>query len=269
LEENIMAGPLEGKVAIVTGASRGIGKGVAIELARAGANVVVAARSEDAAANPFGTIQKTADEISALGAKAIPAKLDVTDDENVKQVVAQTLKEFGRIDIVVNNAARMGYQGGDFWGGQPSDLDVYYQTNLRAPYLITLLTAPEMEKQGGGVIFNITSGGGNLPQPPKPDFQLSPSRTYVGYGITKSALNRWATGIAGELMLHKVAIINMDPGRTIVERNQAGVGPQGVDYTDANTPETTGKAIVFLAQDPMKYTGRIMESRKVVEENKL
>jgi NAD(P)-dependent dehydrogenase (short-subunit alcohol dehydrogenase family) len=266
-----MAGPLEGKVAIVTGASRGIGKGIAIDLAKAGANVVVAARSDDATpTTPFGTIQKTVDEINALGGgKAVAMKLDVTDDENCKQVVEDTLKQFGRIDILVNNAARMGYEGGDFWGSTASDLDPYYKTNLRAPYMLTMLTAPHMEKQGGGVVFNVTSGGGNLPPPPKPDFKLSPSRTYVGYGITKSALNRWMAGVAGELMLHKIAIINMDPGRTAVERNQAGVGPQGVDYTDANTPETSGKAVAFLAQDPMKYTGRIMESRKVVEENKL
>lgn len=265
-----MAGPLEGKVAIVTGASRGIGKGIALELAKNGANVVVAARSEDAAANPFGTIQKTVDEINALGAgKAVAMKLDVTDDANCKQVVEETVKQFGRVDIVVNNAARMGYQGGDFWGGGPEDLDPYYQTNLRAPYLMTLLAGPHMEKQGGGLIVNVTSGGGNLPAPPKPDYKLPPSRTYVGYGITKSALNRWATGVAGELMLHKIAIINLDPGRTLVERNAAGVGPQGVDYTDANTPETSGKAVAFMAQEPMKYTGRIMESRKVVEENNL
>jgi len=265
-----MALPLEGKVAIVTGSSRGIGKGIALELARAGANVVVAARSENAAENPFGTIQKTADEISALGGgKAIATRLDVTDDENCRAVVDQTVKEFGGIDIMVNNAALMGFLGGDFWGGSPQQIDDYYKTNLRAPYHLTLLTAPLMEQRGGGVVFNVTSGGGNLPPPPPPDVKLREGRTYVGYGITKAALNRWAVGIAGELMLHKVAIINMDPGRTIVERNAAGVGPAGVDYTNANTPETTGKAIVFLAQDPMKYTGRVMESRKVVDENKL
>ena len=263
-----MALPLEGKVAIVTGGSRGIGKGIAICLAEAGADVVVAARSDDAAANPLGSINKTAAEIEAIGHKARAVKLDVTDDDNCRAAIDQVIKEFGRVDILVNNAARMGFGGGDYWGSTPDNIDAYYKTNLRAPYFLTLLVAPIMEKQGGGAVFNITSGGGNLPAPPKPDFQLSPGRTYVGYGITKSALNRWVTGVAGELMLHKVAIVAVDPGRTIVERNIVTPLP-GVDYSDANTPETTGRAIAFMAEDPMSYTGRVVASKEIVEKNKL
>jgi dehydrogenase/reductase SDR family protein 1 len=263
-----MALPLEGKVAIVTGGSRGIGKGIAICLAEAGADVAVAARSDDAAANPLGSINKTAREIEEIGRKALAVKLDVTDDEQCRAAVEQVRREFGRIDILVNNAARMGFGGGDYWGSTPENIDAYYKTNLRAPYYLTLLVAPIMEEQGGGAVFNITSGGANLAPPPKPDFQLSPGRTYVGYGITKAAMNRWVTGVAGELLLHKVAIVAVDPGRTVVERNIVTPLP-GVDYSDANTPETTGRAIAFMAENPMAYTGRVVVSKQLVDDNKL
>ncbi len=263
-----MALPLEGKIAVVTGSSRGIGKGIALCLAQEGADVVVCARSDASAANPLGSIEKTAGEIRALGRRALPIKLDVTDDAEVRAMVGTVMKEFGRIDIMVNNAARMGQGGGDFWGSSPDSIDAYYRTNLRAPYLITLLVAPIMEAQGGGAIVNITSGGANLPRPPKPDFQLSAGRTYVGYGITKAALNRWVAGIAGELLLHKVAIMAVDPGRTVVERNMVKPIP-GVDYSTAEMPETTGRAIAFLCRNPMAYTGQVLVSRAVVDQNGL
>jgi len=263
-----MALPLEGKVAIVTGSSRGIGKGIALCLAEDGADVVICARSDDAAGNQLGSIEKTAREVEALGRRALALKVDVTNDDHVRRMIDTVSQRFGHIDIMVNNAARMGQGGGDFWGSSIDTIDGYYKANLRAPYLITVLLAPLMEGWGGGAIFNVTSAGANLPPPPKPDFQLSPGRTYVGYGITKAALNRWAAGIAGELLLHKVAIVNVDPGRTVVERNMVNPIP-GVDYTTANTPEVTGRAIAHMARDPMAYTGRIVESREMVDELKL
>ncbi|MPZ49418.1 MAG: SDR family NAD(P)-dependent oxidoreductase [Dehalococcoidia bacterium] len=263
-----MALPLEGKVAIVTGSSRGIGKGIAVCLAEAGADIAVCARSDDAAANPLGSINKTAAEIQALGRKAIAVKLDVTNDDQCRAAIDQIQRELGRVDILVNNAARMGFGGGDYWGSTPDNIDAYYQTNLRAPYFLTLLVAPIMEAQGGGAVFNITSGGANLPAPPKADFKLSAGRTYVGYGITKAAMNRWVTGVAGELLLHKVAIVAVDPGRTVVERNLVTPVP-GVDYSDANTPETSGRAIAFMAQDPMSFTGKVVVSKEIVDQNKL
>ena len=86
-------------------------------------------------------------------------KLDVTNDDEVRQVVESIQRDFGHLDIVVNNAARMGQGGGDFWGSSPENLDAYYRTNVRAPYLITTLVGPHMEQIGGGAIINITSGG--------------------------------------------------------------------------------------------------------------
>jgi NAD(P)-dependent dehydrogenase (short-subunit alcohol dehydrogenase family) len=263
-----MALALAGKVALVTGSSRGIGKGIALCLAEDGCDVVVCARSDAAAANPLGSIEKTAREIEALGRRAVAVKLDVTHDAEVQAAIDVAMNTFGRIDIVVNNAAKMGIEGGDFWGGSVATMDAYYQANLRAPFHITQLVGPIMERQGGGAIFNITSGGANPPAPPKPGWTPSPGRTFVGYGITKAAMNRWVAGVAGELSLRNIAIVAIDPGLTVVERNMASPRAS-VDYSQANTPETTGRAIAFLARDAMTYTGRVLQSSEVVATNNL
>ena len=263
-----MAGPLTGKVAMVTGGSRGIGRGIALCLADEGAMVVVCARSDDSAGSPYGSIEQTAQEARDLGGEAVAMKLDVTDDDEVRSVVEAIQRDFGHLDIVVNNAARMGQGGGDFWGSSPENLDNYYRTNVRAPYFITTLVGPHMEALGGGAIINVTSGGANLPPPPGPDWQLSPGRTYVGYGITKAALNRWVAGVAGELRLRNIAIVAVDPGRTQVERNI--VNPiAGVNYATANSPEVTGRAVAYICRDAMAYTGRVVESKPLVDEHGL
>src|SRR4026208_479057 len=108
-----MALPLEGQVALITGSSRGIGKGIALCLAEDGADIVVCARSDAAAPNPLGSIERTANESPPLGRRALAVKLDVTNDDEVRSAVDKALAEFGHLDIVVNNAAKMGIEGGD------------------------------------------------------------------------------------------------------------------------------------------------------------
>ncbi|MFN0073537.1 MAG: SDR family NAD(P)-dependent oxidoreductase [Chloroflexota bacterium] len=263
-----MALPLVGKVALITGSSRGIGKGIALCLAEDGADIVVCARSDSAAANPLGSIETTAREIETLGRRALAVKLDVTNDDDVRGAVSTALTTFGRIDIVVNNAGITGMPGAEFWGGTPDELDEYYRTNLRAPFIITQIVGPIMEKHGGGAIFNISSGAAVSPSPPQPGWTPSPGRVYVGYGITKAGMNRWVAGVAGDLSTRNIAIIAIDPGLTVVERNIANPRPS-VDYSQANTPETSGRAIAFLARDAMAYTGQVLKSSDVVAEHNL
>jgi NAD(P)-dependent dehydrogenase (short-subunit alcohol dehydrogenase family) len=261
-----MALPLEGKVAIVTGSSRGIGKAIALQLAQDGADIAVCARSFDSSESPLGTIGATAEMVEAGGRRAIAIKVDVTDDDQVRAMIDRTLAELGRIDIVVNNAARLGTPAPPFWGGGPEIMDEFYRTNLRAPYFITQLVSGQMETLGGGTIINITSGGARQPGPPpeggpRPS---SPGSTHVGYGATKAALNRWAAGVAGDLKAHGIAIICVDPGLTVVERNIANPRP-GADYSNAEQPETTGKAVAFLCRDAMQFTGQVFNSRQLVD----
>ena len=139
---------LESKVAIITGASKGIGRAIALGYAREGAHVTLAARSAD-------LLEEAAREIRTLGMRALPAPTDVTDEEAVKRMVQATLDEFGRIDILVNNAGMASFR--PVWGIRLSQWEAIMALNLRAPFLCTKHVWKTMRNQGGGVIINVGS----------------------------------------------------------------------------------------------------------------
>ncbi len=263
-----MSEELEGKVAIVTGASRGIGKAIALQLGRDGAAVVVGARTEEGTEDRPGSIGETAAAIEESGGKALPVKVDVTVDIELEALVDKTITEFGRIDILVNNAGALGGQP-KFLESDPDELDFFYRTNLRAPYVLAKIVGVRMAEQGHGVIFNISSGLARLPDPPgspgsaRPRFG-GPSNVY---GMTKAALNRFAAGVAAELREKNIAIININPGFTLTERLARIM--KGADTSRMERPETTAKAIAFLARDPMPYTGQIITARELAGEHNL
>jgi citronellol/citronellal dehydrogenase len=253
-----MAG-LEGKVALVTGSSRGIGKVIALTLDAEGADIAVCARSEEGTADMPGSIGETAALIQAMGRKAIAVKLDVVDDESCRQAVARVLREFGRIDILVNNAASVVTT--PFLEGNMDALERSWLANVRAPFFISQLVAPEMVKAGGGTLISISSGAARNPAPPGTAptgrrFQQGPE-----YGITKAALDRMTTGLASDLYEHNIAAVSVYPGFTATERLRI----RGLDLTGAEQPETTAKAVAHICKDPMTYTGRIVVARELVE----
>ena len=263
-----MSEELEGQVAIVTGASRGIGKAIALQLGRDGAVVVIAARTEEGTEDKPGSIGESAAAIEKAGGKALPMKVDVTVDADLRALVDKTMSEFGRIDILVNNAGALGGQP-TFLESQPDELDFFYRTNLRAPYVLAKIAGVRMAEQGHGVIFNISSGLARLPDPPgstgaaQPRFG-GPSNVY---GMTKAALNRFGAGVAAELKEKNIAIININPGFTLTERLARIM--KDADTSRMERPETTAKAIAFLARDPMSYTGQIITARDLADEKKL
>jgi NAD(P)-dependent dehydrogenase (short-subunit alcohol dehydrogenase family) len=262
--------PLEGKVAVITGSSRGIGKVTALELARDGADVVISARVEQPIeGRPGWSLEEAAAAVRDLGRRVLAVRMDVTRDADVRSMIDTTLREFGRVDILVNNAARMG--GGEpFIGGSPGLFDEFIETNLRAPYMLAQLVAPHMAETGGGTIINITSAAARMPGPPREGAAYNPqgSGVGIGYGIAKAGLNRWMAGVAPELKSSNIAIVNIDPGLTITERNQLNPRP-GVDYSRADSPEVTAKAIAFICRDPMPYTGSIVVARELVDKEGL
>lgn len=264
-----MANILEDKVVLITGASRGIGKVIALQMAKDGARVVVTARTETPTDEYPGSIHETVKQISAMGGAGIALRLDVTDDAAIKDVVHKVKGEYGRIDVLVNNAGILG-GGGPFLGGDPELLDRFYRTNLRAPYVLSQLVGQEMASNDGGVIFNISSGLARIRQ-------FSPANSGGGmgghgpgavYGATKAALDRFAAGVAAELHAKNVAIINIYPGFTITERMIRNL-PPGADTSRMEKPETTAKTISFLCQDPMHYTGQIVVARELAEKHNL
>lgn len=178
--------PLTGKVAVITGGSRGIGREVALTFARAGADIVVAAKTD--AENPKlpGTIFTVAKEVEALGRRALPLKVDVRDDAMVTAMAAETMKAFGRIDVLVNNA-------GALWWTSVADtpmkrFDLVMGVNARAAFACTQAVLPHMLASGGGHV---------LVYSPPIDLGALPNK--VAYCISKFGMTMLAHGLAEEM----------------------------------------------------------------------
>ncbi|MBV9579914.1 MAG: SDR family NAD(P)-dependent oxidoreductase [Chloroflexi bacterium] len=255
-----MALPLQGKVAIVTGSSRGIGKVLALRLARDGADIVVCARSQTPGELP-GTIGETAAAAEALGRRALPLKLDLASDADIDAVVDRSLGEFGRIDILVNNAVIVGPRR-TFIGGDAEFLDLAYRVNVRGPYRLTERVSEIMAAHGGGTIVNITSGAARHPQAPVVPATAADLDTMdPSYGITKAALDRITTAYAGELKAHNIAIVSVSPGLVITERIRQAAIRRNVEFGRAESPEVIASAVAAICQDAMPYTGKILAAR--------
>ncbi len=254
---------LAGKVAIVTGSSRGIGKAVALELAAHGADIVIAARTEQSSDELPGSIGETAEALRAAGVRTLAVRVDVTDDGDLERLVEQTVAEFGRIDVLVNNAGVLGGRG-PFIGGDRDVLDHFIRTNLRAPFVLAQLAAAKMAESGGGVIFNMSSGLARSPAPPTAAGDGPRDGGSAIYGATKAAMDRWSAGVAAELLEHNIAIISIYPGFTLTETMERRM-PPGMDTSRMERPETAAKAIAYLARDPMPHTGLVVVARNLVD----
>ena len=198
---------LDGQVAIVTGASRGIGADIARHLAAAGAKVVLAARTEEQSDPRLpGTIHSVAADIQASGGEALPVRTNVREPDSVEGCVARAVEHFGRLDILVNNAAVM--VPGDIGGVQPRHLDLIWQVDLRGPLLMVRSALPHMRTAGGGHIINVSSGAARMPGPgPYAQRDRSGAPTGISidlfYGMVKAGLDRVTQGLAMDLQASK------------------------------------------------------------------
>jgi NAD(P)-dependent dehydrogenase (short-subunit alcohol dehydrogenase family) len=245
---------LEGKVAIVTGGSRGIGRAICLGLADAGAKVVVAARTEEdpSAATEFpqyasGTIHETAAQINRSGGQARAVKCDLSQAEEIEGLVQASLGHFGRIDVVVSNA------GIDCEAPVPelevAALDRCLAVNVRAPLLLCKFALPAMLSHGsGGSIYAITSGAARGYRPGR-----------VGYSMSKAALERMFLSLAEEVRPHNVAVNLLSPGRVDTWMNRRGDWP-GTAHIPMKPPEEIIPASVWLAQQTAEtFTGQVVE----------
>jgi NAD(P)-dependent dehydrogenase (short-subunit alcohol dehydrogenase family) len=252
----------KGQVAIVTGSSRGIGKVLALKLAQEGADVTVCARSQTQGELP-GTIGETAAAILALGSRALAVKLDLTEDADIDAVVAQTMGEFGHIDILVNNAVIVGPRQ-RFLGGDAAFFDLAYRVNVRGPYRLAQQVSGIMAAGGGGTIVNVTSGAArHSPPPTVPATAAELDSLDPSYGITKAALDRMTSAYAGELMAHNIAIVSVSPGLVITERIRQAAIRRNVDFARAQSPDVIATAVARICQDGMQYTGRILAAQDI------
>jgi len=252
-QENSALHPdLRGRVAVVTGASRGIGKALALRLAREGAAVTVAAKSEQSSERLPGSIHETAAAIHAQGGESLALATDVRDEDAVRLMIDRTVAEFGRIDILVNNA-------GAIWTRPiletpPKRFDLLMSVNVRAAYVASYYALPHMVKQRWGHILNMC-----------PRLATEPSPGKVAYMISKSGMARLAIGLAAEHQADNVAANTLWP-RTIIE-TQASINWNMADRSQWRTPEIVCDAsLAIFAQEPRTSTGREWIDEDVLRE---
>ena len=203
---------LKGKVAIVTGASRGIGRGIAERLGSAGATVIISARSLETSHDGLsGTLKETAAAIEAAGGKAIALACDVENAESRAKLISETIARAGRIDILVNNAGRALHEPLESFTAAKTLSQV--EQYLVAPYELSRLAVPYMKKQGAGWIVNLGSSTAHAPEgPPYDDYSTHGGAAL--YAGLKASIHRLSISLAAELL--------MDPGQLDGEGRQAG-----------------------------------------------
>ncbi len=219
---------LEGKVAIVTGSSRGIGKAMALGLAREGATIVVAARSETESQNAPGTIQATVAEIESLGARALAVRCNVREEESINAMVQQTMDAFGRIDVLVNNAGVASYR--PFLEATVKEWDLLLDIDLRAPFICCKAVVPMMMEQGGGSIINISSHAATHIFSSTLGAEGSKGIEMMGqaYGVAKAGLERFSWGLAAELGRYNIAVNVLKPLRPVLTKDFRPSGPRPI-----------------------------------------
>jgi NAD(P)-dependent dehydrogenase (short-subunit alcohol dehydrogenase family) len=243
---------LQDRVAIVTGASRGIGKAIAIALARVGVQVIVASRTVHALDSIAGTLETTVGEIRRNNGKAHGIKTDVSKENSVSQLIDTTIDLCGRIDILVNNAAT---NFPALFSEMPQKhWDRIMEVNLRGTVLCTRAVLPHMIKQHWGHIINISSV---VTQ----QLRHEPF-TGIAYDITKVAVNRFTLGLSAELKRYNIAVNALMPDNTESE-GWAYLNPD-IDRSDWDRPETWGLyAALVAAQDPASFTGHLLLKKDI------
>jgi NAD(P)-dependent dehydrogenase (short-subunit alcohol dehydrogenase family) len=256
---------LSGKVVIITGASRGVGKQAALDFARRGANVVLAARTVEPDDTVPGTLGETLKLIEATGAGALALATDLAEEEDLKRLVAAAVDRFGGVDILINNAAAT---AGPMWGTPFLELSretwlYQFAVNLHAPFTLTQLVVPIMASRGGGRIINLSTGSGEvfrMPEElPKLDKVGEFSLAVPGYYCSKRALDRFGNVMAPEFARKNIAIIGMHPGLVATELVAIRVKNAGLDDSVAVPMTVPARMLVYFSacENPMEYTGRL------------
>lgn len=245
---------LAGRVALVTGASRGVGQATALELARRGADLVIAARTvSDPVPGMPGTLAETADAARALGREVEVVAADLNDPASVSHLAEEALSWKGRVDVLVNNAAFLGRAA--YHNLDELELKNFvrqFQVNVTAPFILSKALVPSMRASGGGVIVNVTSGAGIIGQYDTPG---------ITYGSTKAALNRLTTLLARDLRADNIAVFAVDPSYTRTALVEQTAEQVGLDASLAHPPEVPARVIATLIEaDIDRTTGRIFKT---------
>jgi len=232
---------LDDRVAIVTGGGKGIGKAIALGLAEAGANVVVCSRT-------LSDLEEVSEEIKKIGRGSSVVVTDVTKKEDIENIVRETKEKFGKVDILVNNAATSYMRS--LMDLREEGWDKIFDTNLKAVFLLSREVAKVMMEQGGGKIINITTVGAE-----KAEFGMG------AYGVSKAGLKMLTKSMALEWASHKINVNAVGPGLTRTEFSKPLWSNPELSKQISSTiplgriaePEDIVGAVVFLASDISSY----------------
>jgi len=254
-----MKGSLQGKVAVVTGASRGAGRGIALVLGEAGATVYVTGRSVRGLPTTEelpGTVEDTAEAVTARGGVGIPVRCDHTVDSDVEALFARVQREQARIDLLINNAWG-GYEHHDYrkfsapFYEQPlRHWDGMFTAGVRAALIASHFAVPLMLSQKNGLIANITAWD-------RDKFLVN-----VFYDVAKNAIVRMTYGMARELKTHHIAVVALAPGFMRTERVagafEAAGNKEYLNFTES--PEYVGRAVAAIASDSkvLEESGKVL-----------
>ncbi len=258
---------LSGKIAVVTGGSRGVGKGIALGLAEAGATVYVTGRGNRQEDLPeflaHTSIEATANEASKLDGEGIAYVCDHTRDHEVKDLFDHVKDKHGHIDILVNNAwggsmhaVQPYYFNTPFWEQPQSLWDDHYEVGVRSNYVASRYAAKIMSAQKSGTIVNVSFFGG---------------RHYmnnVAYGVCKGTIDRMSEDMAFELEKYGVGVFSLYPGQVRTEGMvEYARHSEGVDLSKMETPQFVGRTVAALASDEdcLEWTGQILIAAELAQ----
>ncbi len=259
--------PLAGRVAVVTGASRGVGKGIALGLGEAGAIVYVTGRSLERSDDSRGSLNQTVAELEALGGTGVAVRCDHADDEQVRAVFDRVHAEQGRLDVLVNNVMstpqRADLPDGavtfwdlhPFWEVPVSFWDAFHVVGLRSHYVASAFAAPLLIETGGGLIVCISSIGAER------------YARNIAYGVGKAGVEKLASDMAEELRPHDVASVSLWPG--FIRTEDVLAQPDAYPDLSATVSQIyPGRAVAALAADPglMRRTGTRLKASELADE---
>lgn len=262
---------LKNKIAIVTGASRGIGRGIAMGLAEQGATIYLTGRTVDEGNSEVslpGTINETAKEVNEMGGRGIPYQCDHRNDKEVMELFSRVKRDYGKLDILVNNVWA-GYENiyrvtkpeeyifeNNFWEQPISLWDDMFNVGLRSHYVASKFAVPLMLEQKSGLIVNISFFAGRH------------YMSNVAYGVCKAAVDRLSKDMAHELKDYGIASISLYPG--LVRTEGVMRNKDFMDLSNSESPQFIGKAVATLAGDKkiMEKTGEILIAAEVAQEYK-
>lgn len=254
-------GACDGKVALVTGSSRGLGKAIAQRLAAEGATVALTARTLEPDARYEGSLSQTRDEIVEAGGRAIAVQADLSSSEERERLFAEVVEAVGAPDILVNNAAVTFLRPLD--GFPEKRVKLMLEMHVVGPLHLSQLAIPAMRERGRGWILNLTSVGGDLPGGPPFD-EFDSSAGFGVYGTAKAALNRLTKSLAAELYADGIAVNAAAPSNPVATPGAGTLDLAKTDTEDISLIVET--ALRLCTGDPATLTGRIAHTQEFLRD---